>query len=220
MWTDWTRRCGSRRTGRRSSWRRGFTQWARAAPRTSVWEECVHGGRQHEGLRSALPEHGDPGPRPGPRSAPTSSRGSTLGTRTRETWRPSSSASAADTSRLRWISILSENIWRWYNHIYTDKDLNSSNVSPKVNVSACQLLSPSSGWICCHGHGGLAAQRCKIFLVITNIFRLRSESPALCLESWVHGFGQGGVPGAGKECSGGMQTKIKFDLVFVISTFN
>ena len=30
-----------------------------------VREERVHRGRQHEGLRSALLEHGDPGPRPG-----------------------------------------------------------------------------------------------------------------------------------------------------------
>ena len=30
-----------------------------------VREERVPGGRQHEGLRSAIPEHEDPGPRPG-----------------------------------------------------------------------------------------------------------------------------------------------------------
>ena len=43
-------------------------------------------------------------------------------------------------------------------------------------------------------------------------FVLKAEYMALVREEW--------VPGAGKECSGGMQTKIKFDLVFVISTFN
>ena len=48
MWTDWTRRCGSRRTCRRSSSRRGCTRWSRAAPRTTCSGRSVHGGRQNE----------------------------------------------------------------------------------------------------------------------------------------------------------------------------
>ena len=46
--SDWTRRCGSRRTCRRSSSRRGCTRWSRAAPRTTCSGRSVHGGRQNE----------------------------------------------------------------------------------------------------------------------------------------------------------------------------
>ena len=73
-WTDWTKRCGSQSTGRRSSSMRGCTRWVRAATRRMCpwWAPA---------RSTALCSTRTRWPRPPSRSAPTSSRGSPSGTR-------------------------------------------------------------------------------------------------------------------------------------------